>query len=174
MKRKAAFVSVAAALVFTAAAAQVLVIGEKVPDFKVKEWMVMGKPVPSPQKMMLVEFFHPSNAGSAGRLAELDRLAGKYTAGVTVAVITKDDSDSARKMLRDASERYHAGIDDAGRTFAAFGVQYVPYAVLIDPKGRLLWMGNPATMDDSIIENNLENGIYRDRSLRKAPQGGKR
>ncbi len=172
MKLKAAFVFIAA-LVFMAATAQVLVIGEKVPDFKVREWIVMDKPVPVPQKMILVEFFHPSNAGSVKRLAELDRLAGEYPAGLTVTVITKDDSEVSRKMLRDASARYHAGIDDAGRTFAAFGVQYVPYAVLVDPKGRLLWMGNPATMDDSIIENNLENGIYLDRSLRKAPQGGK-
>ncbi len=173
MKRNAAFVLVAA-LVFTAAAAQVPVIGEKVPDFKVKEWLSMHRPVPAPGRMMLVEFFHPSNAGSVGRLSELDRLAKQYPAGLTVAVITKEDSPEVRRMLREASSRYHAGIDDAGRTFAAFGVQYVPYAVLIDPKGRLLWMGNSTAMDDSIIENNLENGIYRDRSLRKASQGGKR
>ena len=173
MQRKAAFVLVAA-MVFTAAAAQVLVIGEKVPDFRVKEWADMYKPISAPQKMMLVEFFHPSNEGSVGRLAELDRLARDYPAGLTVVVITKEDSAEVRRMLREASVRYHIGIDDAGRTFAAFGVQYVPYAVLVDPKGRLLWVGNSTTMDDSVIENNLENGIYQDRSLRKTPQGGKR
>lgn len=174
MKRKAAFVLVAALAVVAVAAAQVLVIGEKVPDFKVKEWVDMRKPAPVPQKMMLVEFFHSSNQESVGRLGELDRLAKKYAAGLTVVVITKEDSAATRRMLKDGSTRYHTGIDDAGKTFAAFGVQYVPHAVLIDPKGRLLWMGNSTAMDDSVIENNLEHGIYKDRSLRKSSQGGTR
>ncbi len=162
-----------AALAVTSAAAQVLVIGEKVPDFRIKEWVSMRKPVPAPQKMMLVEFFHSSNPGSVGRLAVLDRLAAEYPAGLTVAVLVKEDTLEVIRQLRDASYLYYIGIDDGGRTFGAFGVQYVPFAVLIDPKGRLLWMGNSTTMDQEVIENHLEYGIYKDRSLRKASQGGK-
>lgn len=168
MKLKMAAVLIFA-LAFEAVAAQTLVVGEKVPDFRVREWADMRRPLPAPHRMMLVEFFHSSNQESVNRLAELNRLAKQYAGGLTVIVITKEDSPQVRQMLREVSALYYIGMDDNGKTFAVFGVQYVPYAVLIDPKGRLLWMGNSTTMGADVIENNLEHGIYSNRPLRKTP-----
>lgn len=173
MKLKIAAVFIFA-LALQAVAAQTLVVGEKVPDFRVREWADMRRPMAAPHRMMLVEFFHSSNQESVNRLAELNRLAKQYAGGLTVIVITKEESPEVAGMLRKASALYYIGTDDNSRTFTAFGVQYVPYAVLIDPKGRLLWMGNSTTMTADVIENNLEHGIYKDGSLRKTPQGTKR
>lgn len=164
---------IALAVMVGGVAAQDLVIGEKAPDFKVKEWYALKKPAATPHKMMLVEFFHPSNRASVERLGEINGWAKKYPSALTVVVIAKEDTPEVRELLKSTLAHGYAGFDDAGRTFEAFGVHYVPYGVLIDPKGRVLWMGNSTGMTEKIIENHIENGVYKDRSLRKTPQAGK-
>lgn len=170
MKRILMLVSLLA-LVCAGISAQGLVIGAKVPDFRVREWLSEKKPASHPRKMTLIEFFHSSNPASVRRLATLNEWAAKYPEGLTVVVITKEDSREVREMLGGCLSLCCVGIDDGGKTFESFGAQYVPFGVLTDPKSRVLWMGNSSGMKEEEISNHIENGIYKDRPLRKAPQG---
>ena len=56
--------------------AQRLVIGERVPDLNITQWL-NGAPV-SDGKAVMVEFYHSSNPKGAERLAQLDELAKSY------------------------------------------------------------------------------------------------
>lgn len=172
MKRKAVLTA-AAALIWLAGAAQGVAIGEKIPDLKADRWVGSRKPMAQPSKMMLIEFFHPANPECIDRLAVIDGWAKKYPAALTVAIISREDSPETTAILERVSPPCYAGLDAAGRTFGAFGVQYVPYAVLADPRGRVIWMGNSTRMSEDEIKENIENGIYKDRSLRKTPPAGK-
>lgn len=157
--------------VYCGVCAQGLVIGAKVPDFRVKEWIAGKKPDGQSRKMVLIEFFHSSNPASVRRIATLKEWAAKYPEGLTVVIITKEESPEVRQMLEGCLSLCCVGIDDAGKTFDAFGAQYVPFGVLTDPKSRVMWMGNSSAMKEEEISNHIENGIYKDRPLRKTPQG---
>ena len=56
--------------------AQRLMIGESVPDLKIKEW-INGKPNLS-KKMTVFEFAHTLSKPSIARIEVLNRLAGQY------------------------------------------------------------------------------------------------
>ena len=53
------------------------------------------------------------------------------------------------------SLRRLAALDDGNRTFAAYGVQFVPFAVLFDARGRVVWFGNSSKFGDAELQREL-------------------
>lgn len=41
---------------------------------------------------------------------------------------------------------YRVGYDGNGSVFSAFSARYVPYSVIYDKRGRILWVGNPSSL----------------------------
>ena len=41
---------------------------------------------------------------------------------------------------------YRVGYDGDGSVFSAFSARYVPYSVIYDKRGRILWVGNPSSL----------------------------
>ena len=117
--------------------AQRLVIGERVPDLNITQWL-NGAPV-SDGKAVMVEFYHSSNPKGAERLAQLDdRLA--------VIVVTREKDDAVISSLLGGNPSYRVGYDGDGSVFSAFSARYVPYSVIYDKRGRILWVGNPSSL----------------------------
>lgn len=135
--------------------AQKLVIGEKAPDLRIKEWLSDKKAADNTVK--LVEFFHTSSKQCSSRLNGLNSLAKKYPGQLSVVLVAKESVDKIRPIVTPANKEFAIGIDDAGKTFDHYGVQFVPFSVLIDKKGRVVWFGNPASLTDDTIEKALKN-----------------
>ena len=114
--------------------AQRLVIGERVPDLNITQWL-NGAPV-SDGKAVMVEFYHSSNPKGAERLG--DRLA--------VIVVTREKNDAVISSLLGGNPSYRVGYDGDGSVFSAFSARYVPYSVIYDKRGRILWVGNPSSL----------------------------
>ena len=132
--------------------AQKLMIGEKVPELKVKQWLNDRPEQGTPR---LIEFFHSSGKQSSQRLAVLDQYAKKYE-GLTIILISREDMPAIQQSVLSSPRGYSVGMDDEGKTFGAFSVQYVPFSVLTDSKGKVLWFGNPSGLDEDIILNALK------------------
>lgn len=77
--------------------AQRLVIGERVPDLNITQWL-NGAPV-SDGKAVMVEFYHSSNPKGAERLAQLDELAKSYGDRLAVIVVTREKDDAVISSL---------------------------------------------------------------------------
>lgn len=130
---------------------QKLVRGERAPELQVREWLCATPSLDG--KAVYIEFFHSSNPTSVKRLAELDKLARSAGTKLTVVVITREQSNAVNNMLRANNPAYYAAVDDGGKTFSAYSVLYVPYSVITDRKGRIIWLGNPTSLsNDKIIE----------------------
>lgn len=136
-----------------AVSAQKLVIGEKAPELKVAEWL-SGEPS-TEGKALLIEFFHTSSKPSVARLETLDSLANRYSDRLNVAVVSKEAKERVEEILQPGSRAYYPALDDAGRTFESFGVSFVPFGVLVDKKGRVVWFGNPSSLDEETLEGAL-------------------
>lgn len=133
--------------------AQKLVIGEKAPDIKVKEWL---SEKPADDKAKLVEFFHTSSKQCSSRLSVLNSTAKKYSGKLSVVLIAKEPADKIRPAVSPANKNFATGIDDGSKTFDNYGAQFVPFSVLIDKKGRVVWFGNPSSLSDDTIEKALK------------------
>lgn len=128
--------------------AQRLVGGEKVPEVRFGEWLTPAAAADGP---MYLEFFHPASTASVKRVAVLEAMAVKYGGKMGVVLLVRDDADKARGILAGKGYHFHAAMDDKGKTYTAFDVQYVPFGVLVNGKGRVVWFGNPASLTDAEI-----------------------
>ena len=151
-----------ALIVSDKAAAQRPVIGERAPEFKAAAWLT-EKPAEGRRARLLV-FFHSSSRETIDQLAMLDDIAGKYDEKLDVVVIAREAEDKVKPLLlgygadgEHTAHKYYVALDDAGKTFANFGVQYVPFSVLLDARGRVLWIGNPAQLDDATLTKFVGN-----------------
>lgn len=147
---------IAALAVFTLAAdasAQKLAIGERAPELQVSEWLTEK---PADGKAQLVDFFHTSSSEAASVLSQMNSFADNYASKLSVVVVAREAASKVRPALMEGSPKYSAAIDDDGKTFAAFGVNVVPFAALTDSRGKVLWFGNPKQLTNEMLDKLLK------------------
>ncbi|WP_295936457.1 hypothetical protein [uncultured Alistipes sp.] len=136
---------------FAAAEAQNIALGERVPDLKVSSWLRGQKPAAN-TKLTYIEFFHSSNKSSLSSLAKLKALADKSAGQMQVVVVTQEKEEVVAPLLaKYLSSNVSVAMDPDGKIFSAFGVQYVPFGVLVNTKSRALWLGNSQQLTPEII-----------------------
>jgi hypothetical protein len=133
---------------------QKLLIGERAPEMKIKGWA--AKQPQDNDKARLVCFFHSSSALCKNELPALDKLAVRYAGSLNVILIAKEPADKVTAIIKPAERTFYTAFDDSGKTFGNFGVQFVPYSVLIDGKGKVTWFGNPSALSGSIIDKAIK------------------
>lgn len=143
------FIMFAVCLGFFSAGAQSPVIGER-PELRVT--YLDSKPSGGP---MLVEFYVSRSPSSEERIRALSKMASDYSGQLNVVLVTREGNDVIESHFRGKNYPFHVALDDNDRTFKAFGVQYLPYAVMLDSRGRVVWFGNPTTLDDNTIKQAL-------------------
>lgn len=150
--KKLILTAVFAIAAIASSSGQKLMIGEKAPDLKIKEWINQS---PSQGTVRLIEFFHSTDEQSRERLSVLDDYADKYS-GLTVILVAREDKAAVESAAHPSSRPFPVGIDDDGKTFSAYSVQYIPFSVLVDEKGRVIWFGNSSSLQESSISNALK------------------
>lgn len=129
------------------------IVGERAPELKISEWIVGAQPQSG--KPQLIEFFHSSNPLSEDHLKTLDAWAVEYRNRISVIVVAREPKDKISSIFGSKSFAFAVGIDDNGKTFAAYNVQFVPFSVVVDAKGRLRWFGNSSDLTEAIINDTL-------------------
>ena len=131
--------------------AQNIVIGERAPELKSVTWLASRNPAAADLSYLV--FFHSSNKGCTASLDALRDLSNKLGSKLRIIIITQEDSDKIAPILTPyISERIGVALDHDKKVFGSFGVDFVPFSVLIDAKNRVLWMGNPQSMTSSFIQ----------------------
>lgn len=130
------------------AAQQRLVIGEKAPELKIMQWV--GDKPEEGRRARLIEFFQAGGAPSVERLPKLWSIAKQYHSTLTVILVSKDSEESLKAVLP-SYPPFFTGIDGSGATFSAYSVKFVPFSVLTDDRGRILWFGNSASLTNDLL-----------------------
>lgn len=136
------------------ASAQRLVIGQRPADVKIKEY-VLGNVLPE-DRPVLIEFFYSPSKPSRDRLPVLNEMAKAYEGKVTVLVLARESRDRIEPLVADKGYVFTVALDEEGKTFDGFEVEYVPFSVLMDAKGRVSWFGNSAQLTQSVVETELK------------------
>lgn len=119
---------------------QNLMIGERIPDLPVTEWLGGEQPKEAP--FTFINFFHSTNSACVSSLAYLQHLVNKFgTKLQAVTVIQQSDENGAAIAAPYRSELFTVGVDVDNLALEAFGIHFVPFGLLVDAKRRVLWMG---------------------------------
>lgn len=142
-------------LTATSGQAQRLVIGEKAPDIRVSEWLNNRAPA-SMDKAILIDFFHSSNEQCVKELDIVNELNKTYGNRMNFIVVTRESLDKVTPFVNGKGYGFYIGTDGEGKTFGNYAVRFVPFSVLIDARGRLVWTGNLSSLTKDTIEKALK------------------
>ena len=138
-----------------ASRAQEIVIGERVPDFRPTEWLG-AHPSEDDRRATLLIFYHTESQPCVESLPHIDSLARSMEQARVIVVAMEAKERIAPSLAQYMSERFYVAIDRSGRVFSHYGIRYVPFGVLVDPKGRAQWIGNPTLATPESIKRNLK------------------
>lgn len=137
--------------------AQRLVIGQRPADLKIQEY-ILGEAIQDGQPLLIEFFYSPSQHGR-DHLPLLNEMAKAYQGQVTVLLLARESREKIEPWVLDKDYVFTVALDEEGKTFEAFEVQYVPFSVLLDAKGRVRWFGHSTQLSIPMIRSALEENL---------------
>ena len=134
--------------------AQRVEVGARAPRIRGVEW-ISDEPEKH-ERAMMVEFFHSTNEDCRNHIDHLNALASDYRHEMDVVMLTREPAEQVAYMLLHEYQFFYVATDESGDVFRSFGVNHVPYAVIINPRGTIVWVGNPLTLDKKTIKKLLQ------------------
>jgi thiol-disulfide isomerase/thioredoxin len=153
--KRTIFLTLVALVASLAVRAQEIVIGERVPDLRPTEWLG-AQPSEDDRRATLLVFYHTESQPCVETLPHIDSLARAMKNERVIVVAMEPKERIAPSLARYMSERFYVAIDLSERVFKSYGIRYVPFGVLVDPKGRAQWIGNPKLATSESIKRNLK------------------
>jgi hypothetical protein len=101
----------------------------------------------------MVLFFHSSNKECRELIEVCNALAYNFRDNMNVIVLTREPAEQVASLLMHDYQFFYVATDEEGDLFEDFGARHVPYAVIINRKGRIEWTGNPCYIDQNTIQN---------------------
>ncbi len=130
--------------------AQNAALGQKVPVIQAEAWLDGVRPASAP--LTVLTFFTVSNPACEQTLGHLHALTERADNRLRVIVVTRDDEAKIAPLMAPyLSPRMSVAFDAGGKIFKSFGVEYVPFGLLIDARNRVLWQGNPLRLTEKIV-----------------------
>lgn len=128
---------------------QKLVIGSQRPSMRGIQWQNKS---PKLNKPLLIEFYHHDNSSSREFLDLLSEIKQQSRGNLEIVILTRDGGKSLAHLNQYYGDEYLIGYDPTGAVFSSFGVKYIPYSILSDRKGNLLWIGNLSSFDMDLLK----------------------
>lgn len=130
--------------------AQTIALGERTPRVKQAKWLD-GK-VPPKNEFTYIEFIHSASTSCRKSTEQIYKTISNFDNISFVLISHQKLADIDSWVLDYVGSKSGVIIEDSAiRT--SFGVNYAPYAIILDSKRRALWFGNPQLLDLKTIEN---------------------
>jgi len=156
MRRFIAYmVFVAMALLATKAEAQTIALGERTPRIKKVKWL--DGVVPQKCDFTYIEFIHSASAPCRQSAERIYGIVSEFDNISFVLISHQNATEIDHWVIKYIGKKSGIIINDQ-QIRTAFGVNYAPYAVILDHKHRALWFGNPRLLNRAAIEKLTENG----------------
>jgi cytochrome c biogenesis protein CcmG/thiol:disulfide interchange protein DsbE len=124
-------------------------LGKLAPKLEVDKWL--GDKPALEGKFVLISFWAPWSVPCRQEIADLNSFQKKYPEKLAVVGISAD-SEGAIAEMPDAKIEYASGIDAKAKLSAAAGVTSIPFVLLCDPKGVVLFQGHPGALTDKKLQ----------------------
>lgn len=147
-------IALCALFVASTSQAQTIALGERTPRVKQAKWLD-GK-VPPKNKFTYIEFIHSASQPCRLSAERIFKIVNEFDNISFVLISHQKLTEIDAWVLNFVGERSGVIIEDSSIR-QSFGVNYAPYAVVLDHKRRALWFGNPRLLDRKKIEQIVTN-----------------
>lgn len=90
-------------------------------------------------------------------MVHLNEIHDKYgEKGLTVLAVSRQDRATVERFIEEFEARYPTVVEKTN-SMRAYGRTSVPSAFLINSNGRILWLGHPGNLQDTTIDEAIEN-----------------
>jgi len=115
------------------------------PTVVAEKWLT---PMPNPiGKFILLDFWATWSGPSTNTIPELNAFQEKFKDRLVVVGLS-DETEQTVRNLAAPQIKYANAIDPEHRASLAYGVERIPHAVLVDPKGIVRFEGHPGYLDE--------------------------
>lgn len=151
MKRFLPYILAAAICLFfiSTASAQTIPLGERTPRFKKANWLNGSQP--AKYDFTFIEFIHSESMPCRTTAERIHKIINELGNTAFVLISHQSATEIDEWVTRLINEHSGVIVDDK-HIRSSYGVNYAPYAVILDHKRRALWFGNPQLLDRSTIE----------------------
>lgn len=151
MKKAILLILAALLLPLAATRAQNIALGDRVPELKVQSWL--DDKTPAQAERCFVNFFHSANQASVNSVKRLKEISRQMGPRLKVVIVAYEGEEKVAQFLRPyLSENFGVAFDPEGKLYKGYGVNYIPFGMLLDAKNRLLWLGNSLQITTDLIE----------------------
>ena len=137
------------------AEAQTIALGERTPRVKNAKWL--NGNIPQKCDFTYIEFIHSASAPCRSSAERIHKIVNEF-GNIAFVLISHQDASIIDPWVTEHIDPKSGVIVDDERIRTSFGVNYAPYAVILDHKRRALWFGNPQLLNRTTIEQLTENG----------------
>ena len=148
-------IALCALLAASTSEAQTIALGERTPRIKQAKWI--DGAIPSEKEFTYIEFIHSASISCRQSTEHMYKIISEFDNISFVLISHQKLSDIDSWVLKYIDAKSGVIIEDSAIR-SSFGVNYAPYAVIVDSKHRALWFGNPQLLTRDTIETLTESG----------------
>lgn len=138
-------------------------VGKPAPTISIAEWVtgaIEGER-PFAGKTVILEFWATWCSPCVKAIPDMNNLQSQFR-DILFVSITDERRAVVERFLTKTTMNSAVVIDDARKTYAAYGVDAIPQAFLIDTAGVVRWHGDPRELTTQSLQLYLEAGIAPD------------
>ena len=133
---------------------QNIIIGDKMPEIKLRKWLMDF--VPSQRIATCYLFYHTESKLCQHSLEKVKTLIEPLAEQINRVIVTKQSYDKAGVTLTEhLGDNTFVAFDQQGRMFRNLKVNFIPFCIIVDKRRYVLWCGNPTTISQDVIDNIL-------------------
>ena len=161
------WLAVALCAVCEQAFAQRIAYGERTPKIDRKHSRWFDGRMPVPDQPLLIAFVYSHSNTCLEFCYGLKRRMQNAERPLQVILVTREPASMIDMRMKQCLDGNITVVSDvSGRIFRDFGVNYVPFAVVVDERRKAVWFGNPLTSERDIFNRHTVQSDDR-RSMRK-------
>lgn len=136
-------------LAATESVAQSIALDERTPRIRRAEWL--NNHTPRVAEYTFIDFINSASAPCLNSVRQAQSIISGYN-NISTILITREHSDALQPWVATLLSPQLGVIVADERIRKDFGVNYAPFAILLDHKRRAIWFGNPNNLDRTTIE----------------------
>ncbi len=111
---------------------------------------------PQSGKPLVIEFWASWCGPCVKLFPHLNELYGELEAtGIQFVALTREPLPHVREYIRSQELLYPIGVDTEAQYGKALNVTHIPYAVIVDAEGRVVWSGHSGRLSKALIDKSL-------------------